>query len=418
MYINLLILIIELYFVFKILRFNLMSPIYLYLIFYLITVALSLSYFYFYDDKISLYNFDYIKETVFLNTINYHLLALVGFSLGIIIFYDLSSKKVRQYFNMSFSRTFSLKYEIPKSLYPAIHLSIFLVIFFCAFSYGNKIFYREDYLIEKNTSFITLMKLLSFVSILFLGLIYRKRKSLSLFYFFIILIIAIGTGSRQAVVYTIVYTLLIYMSGNTKAIDKFILGLNVFLSFLLLSYLITLRSLEYHGLQPYIYNLFEEPDKLADSMAFNIYYTFIFGIFVSAKTLVENTPQWSNIWISLNPLPGKWVGWYEIANNLRANTFAPYSANGEVFTMGKIFTVIFFTFTGVVISYFDYKVRKFFANGVRVMGFLIALFSILFIVFSFEYNLRASIRYLYYAFFIILIYDFISKYKFKYKSNI
>lgn len=390
-----------------------MSPIYLYLIFYSLTIILSTLYFYYYEDKISLYNFDSIKESFFIKIINFHLLALIAFCIGVFIFYDFSKKRVRQLYNTSFSKTLSLKYEIPNSFYPLIHTLLAIIVFLCAFSYGNKIFFRENYLIEKNTTFITLMKLLSFVAILVLGLIYRKRKILSIVYFFIIITIAIGTGSRQAVIYSIVYTLLIYMSSKTKFIDKIVLSFNVLLSFILLSYLMTLRSLEFHGLHPYILSLFDDSEKLTASMSFNIYYTFIFGIFVSAKTLAENLPVWSNIWISLNPLPGKWVGWYEIANNLRANIYAPYSANGEVFTMGKIVTFIFFTLTGIILSYFEFRIRSFFSKGNRIFGFLIALFCVLFIVFSFEYNLRASIRYLYYAFFIILIYDFISKYKFK-----
>ncbi len=415
MIIYILILTIELYFVSKILKFNFMSPVYLYLIFYLLTIILSLLYFYFYEDKISLYSFDYIKESVFLKTIKYHLIALMAFCVGVFVFYDLSTRKVKQLYNTSFIQTLSLKYEIPNSYYPFIHTLIVVIITLCAFSYGIKLFYREEYLIEKNTSFIILLKLLSFVAILVLGLIYRKRKNLSLIYFFIIMAIAIGTGSRQAVLYTIVYTLLIYMSSKTNRLDKLILCINVLFSFVLLSYLMTLRSLEFHGLKPYIFSLFDNSDNLSNSVSFNIYYTFIFGIFVSAKTVLMNTPNWSNIWISINPLPGKWVGWYEIANSLRANIYAPYSANGEIFTMGKLFTFIFFTVIGIVMSYFECRIRKFFSKGNRIFGFLIALFCILFIIFSFEYNLRASVRNLYYAFFIIIVYDFMSKYKFKLK---
>lgn len=397
----------------RIIKFNIISPIYLYLLFYIVALGLSVPYYFYFEDKVSLYNFDFITTQQFMGAVFYHLLALISFCIGVFIFYDFSGKKTRLFLNKSFGKSLFISADIPVNLLPAIHVLMFIILLFCMFSYGENIFYREEYLVEANRTLITLFKLLSFVATLMLALVYRSAKFIASVYFIVILLIAIGTGSRLAFVYIAVYALLLFQTSKNTGRDKFVLVRNLLFSFVFLSFLMTLRRLPVHGIYPYLTSVFENKKAIGDSIVFNTYYSFIFGVFVSAKTLMENIPDWNNIVIAVNPITGKLAGWYDTAESMRLNRFAPMSAHGEVFTMGKIFTVFFFTVVGVIFSYFEYRMRKFFSKGKRVIGFIIALLSILFVAMSFEYNLRATFRYVYYIAFVILVAGFLGKFKYK-----
>lgn len=397
----------------RIVKFNFISPIYIYIIFYLLCISLSVGYFYYYDDKISLYNFDFISNKLFLEAVTFHLLAVCGFCLGVIFYYDFSPPKARRLFNSSLSDVFKFDYNLPESLKVLIHIFMGIIILLCAFSYGDLLFLRTEYLIDKNTSFITLMKLLSFVTVLMLGLTYKTQKWISIFYFFLIMTIATGTGSRLAVIYAIVFGLLIFISGSKSAVSKLYLFFNVAAAFVYLAFLMSVRPLPSHGLIPYVESIFSDTSDITSNLVFNIYYTFIFGVFVSSKTIVGDTTTLNTILISINPLPGKWVGWYDVANSLRANRFAPYSANGEVFSMGKIFTGVFFMIIGLAFSFMESKMRYLFKNRSKVFGFIISILCVLFVIYSFEYNLRSTMRYLYYALFFLLVYHTVGKYTFK-----
>ena len=93
MIILIIILIFQLYIVVKILKYFLLSPTYIYIIFSVLSILLSLWYFYYFDDKFSLFNIDKVTSHIFLKTIKLYLLALNSFLFGIIIFYELSKKK-------------------------------------------------------------------------------------------------------------------------------------------------------------------------------------------------------------------------------------------------------------------------------------------------------------------------------------
>lgn len=397
----------------KVVKFALISPIYIYILFYGLCITLTTLYYYYYEDKISIYNFDFIKSSLFLQAITFHLLAVASFCIGVLLYYDGSTKDVKKMFNKSLKGTLKFSYALPPSILPLIHVFIVTIILLCALSYGELLFFREDYLIEKNTSIITLMKLLSFVTVLMLGVSYKKQKWLSIGYFTIIILIATGTGSRLGVIYALVYALLIFMSTKSTLASKLGLVVNGILSFVYLAFLTSVRPLEFHGIVPYFSSIFGNETDVVSNLEFNIYYTFIFGIFVTSKTLVGNATDWGTIAISLNPLPGKWVGWYEIAGTLRANKYAPYTANGEVFTMGRIFTFLFFTVIGLAFGYLEHQMRKLFLSGSKVFGFIVSILCVMFVIYSFEYNLRSSVRYIYYALVVLLVYNFIGKYRYK-----
>jgi hypothetical protein len=171
-----------------------------------------------------------------------------------------------------------------------------------------------------------------------------------------------------------------------------------------MSFVMGLRNLPEHGLIPYLTSIFKSNSELRYSIAFNTYYTFVFGVFATIRTINEATQDWNVILVSLNPLPGTLAGWYDYAPLLRLNKFAPYTLHGQIFNMGLTFTCLFFSFIGLIFSFFEKIIRKFLIENQRGISLIIVLLLSLFLFYSFEYYLRSAFRYIYYAYFILILY--------------
>jgi len=416
-----LLLIIELYLLNRILKYFLLSPIYLYVIFSLFSIIITIAYFYFYDDKFSLFNLDDVSQIVFLKTIKIYIIALISFIGGVLLYYDFSKKYLKKVFNKSYTDSLFFKYIVPlKTLIIARVLFLLIIILFII-TYGSSIFIRSDYLPETNRGLTVLIKILSFIEIILLGIIFKGHKHKSLFYFILLLLISIGTGSRSAFLLYFVYITILFISSGNTLKNKISFSLNIFLSLVFLAYLMQLRMLNTHGVIPYIKSIVTSNEDFSETFFFNIYYSLVYGVFVTIKTIEEAQKDWNIIFISLNPFPGSMVGWYNYADDMRINLFAPYSLHGRVFKMGIGFTIIYFFVTGLIFSFMEKKIRYFLNEGKRVVAFIITLLLILHIIYGFEYNLRSAFRYIYYAFFIIFIvylFKYIRPYLLKKKSTI
>lgn len=399
----LLFLILETYLLSRVLKYFLLSPIYLYIIFSFLCIVLSVLYYYFFDNKFSLFELDNISNTSFLAIIKMYIIALIFFIMGVIIYYDQSSKKTKKLFNRSFTDKLFLNYEASNTIvYFAI--AIFLIIsFLFLITYGEGIFIREDYIPNRNKGLTTIIKILSFIESLILGLIYKKNKFVSITLFTLFILITLGTGSRSVFLFFILYNLLIFISNGNTLLNKVRFSIQIFLSLFLLAYIMQLRSLPEHGIVPYLKSIGSSSQDFSRSFFFNIYYSFIYGVFVTIRTVKEAVLDWNIIWLNINPLFGKMAGWYDYADKMRINRYIPYSLHGRVFKTGLIFTIFYFFITGLIFSYFEKKIRNLLNNRNRIFALVLVIILILHIVYAFEYNMRSAIRYFYYAFFLILI---------------
>jgi hypothetical protein len=175
-----------------------------------------------------------------------------------------------------------------------------------------------------------------------------------------------------------------------------------------------LRTLEDHGVIPYITYFFMMGDEVLEAFMFNIYYILIYGVFVTIGTLKTAAADWNIILTNISPMPGFLTNWYELAPKRRINLYAPYSTHGEVFKMGKWFSFIFFFWIGIMFSFFEKKTRKILTKGGYFKVFILIILLILHIFYAYEYNMRSSVRYIYYAFaylFILYILEITPKYK-------
>ncbi len=402
MIILIIILILELYLLHKILKYFLLSPIYLYVIFSLISIIFTVWYFYFFEDKFSLFGLDNVSESSFLQTIKWYIIALMSFLGGVITYYDFSLKKTKKAFNKSFAHSLFFSYKIPSLVKKIAVIIFFIILILYLITYGKGIFIREEYLPKTNRALTIIIKILSFIEVVILGVVYRENKLLSSLYFFLLILISIGTGSRSVFLFFLVYISLVFISNGNTILNKIRFSIHLILSFVFLAYLIELRQLELHGVIPYLKSLaYMSSFDFYRSLLFNVYYTFIYGFFVTIKTIKESQLDWNIIFINLNPLPGSMAGWYNYAQDMRINIYVPYTLHGRVFRTGMGFTIVYFFITGLIFTYFEKKIRNLLSSKNKMLAFVLVIILTLHIVYAFEYNMRSAIRYFYYAFFIV-----------------
>ncbi|OZV70817.1 O-antigen polymerase [Winogradskyella aurantia] len=372
-------------------------------------VILSVPYYFFYEEKFSIAEVDEITSMQFWDVLNMYLIANIAFIIGFLIYHKVSTSRIKEVYNRDLNYSLFTKYKIPSYFSKIAYILSFIVIVCYLATYGDMLLQRQEYIPIFDKKFlITIAKVLSLVCSIILGLIYSKNKPLSVVLIITILVFTFGTGSRISFLILMLYFLTIFqMTGNTRA-NKLRFLLQIILSFVFLSYLISLRQLKEHGVIPYIATLFTEDSQILESIAFNIYYSFVFGLFATARTLSESDPNWYYIYVSVNPLPGSIVGWPDVAKELMITRFMPYTLHGQVFKMGYTFLIVFFFILGVVFSFFEKVIRKYLIRGKKRTAVLFALILALFVFYSFEYHLRSALRYIYYAYFILLVIWFLN----------
>ena len=387
----------------RVCKYYLLSPIYLYVLFASMSIIISVWYFYFFENKFSLFNLDKVSETNFLKVIKLYIIALISFIIGVLIYYDASKKKTKKVFNQSFFNSLFLSYKVNKEIKITGVVLFYVIIILYLITYGKGIFIREEYLPETNRGLTIIIKILSFIEVIILGLTYKSQKLISTVYFILLLLISIGTGSRSVFLFFLGFVTLVFVSNGNTLFNKVRFSIHLIISFLFLAYIMQLRELESHGIIPYLKSVSSGSGSFVRSFFFNIYYSFIYGVFVTIETIRKATLDWNIIFISINPLPGSIAGWYDYAEKMRINIYAPYSLHGRVFKMGYSFTIIYFFITGVIFSFFERKIRLLLEKKKRILSFILFLILMLHIVYAFEYNMRAAVRYIYYAFFILLL---------------
>lgn len=392
----------------RIVKYFLLSPIYLYISFSIVSIILTFLYHYLYEDKISLFNLDKVSNKDFIHAMKMYILALISFVLGVIVFYDFSKKNTKLRFNKSYTDNLFVDYDSSNVL-KYIVISVFIIVLtIYLIVYKEGLFVRENYLPDTLKGLTTISKILTFIEVMLLGLIYKKEKILSRILFVLLILISLSTGSRSVFVFVLFFSCLLFFTGGNNLYNKLRFCSHIVLSFVFLAFIMGLRRLDSHGLFPYLKSLGNTSlIDLYDKIVFNIYYSFIYGVYVTIGTLKEANLDWNIVLININPLPGKFVGWYDYASKMRLNFFVPYSLHGRVFKTGLFFSFFYFFITGVIFSFFENIIRNLLTQNKRILSFLIIIMLLLHIVYAFEYNMRASIRFIYYALFFILMSYFI-----------
>jgi hypothetical protein len=202
-------------------------------------------------------------------------------------------------------------------------------------------------------------------------------------------------GSRQVALVPVLLAVGFYVAHPNRS-SRIGLGVGLLTSIYLLPFPIFLRSVGANGLFPYLAALPDAPrplDVLAGS-ADNLLISFPL-----TGTTAFKVPQipFSELLVELDPRPGSSTGWYDIADSLRINPYTPYSALGTIGNHGWTVVVVFWLVTGAFLGYLHLRSTTLTALGSRGIALVLVALPLLFTLFSLQYNLRSSVRFLVYA---------------------
>jgi hypothetical protein len=101
-------------------------------------------------------------------------------------------------------------------------------------------------------------------------------------------------------------------------------------------------------------------------------------------------------WISVNPLPGSWVGWDDIKSTLRMTSSTPYNALGELGAHGWFALVSVACAVGFLIALATRIASRLQGGYAMAAALLVLGITVFFSLSILQYNLRSSIRLIWY----------------------
>jgi hypothetical protein len=390
----------------RLVKTKLFSPLYLQYYFSLLTVVAAIIYYYFVEDKMDLFELDNISEKVFLRPLEYYLVSFNALFLGFLGYCVILDNKSQFLFQsgLDINRLKKVLQSLPSNIGIPVTL---LIGDICSlfFTYGNGIWERADYIPALDKIAFLTLTFVGFMFVLFNSLAYRQNPKTCTLLMWLFLFLNITTGSRKIIVYYLLYIFISYVIGPKQAKNKVRLVISIIISILLLSYVMELRALSSHGFIPYLSSSAIIFSGMADDIFFSLYYVTIFGYFVTANVMdvYSYSFSWSDIITSINPLPGEIAGWDAIMESMRFNIVAPYNSFGEVFTAGFAFSGIFYCMLGCYYGFIEKTIRKLYISGKVVFALVLFTLTIYSIVLTSQYNLRLSLRPIYYSIIIIMI---------------
>lgn len=385
-------------------KFSIFSSVNIFLLFFYVILIVSVLYHYFIPDKlkINLYNFDLYNAKKFIPTIFVFVQLLNFFLIGHVL-YKFKNTEYQRVIKNKIDLVIATNFKANLMLYMNLAL-IFVSLCLLFFDYGTELFYRKDYIPYESSVFKLIYTLLFLVISFISGFYYKHNKLIHSLIFILVILSCIAIGSRNASINLIVFLFAFYTQMKTN--KRWFLLFSFVLVLVFFGYNLSLRSeLTNHGLIPYLLVTFEKPEIIFNYIYKNIYYNLVYGTYATADTIKNYTFNYTeNLLIAINPMPGRYTSWYEIANRMRSNEYAPFTGVGELFK-----TPMFFKFYWLVIGYYfsslDFKIKKAFINKNYFLSLVLLLFVALFCIFIFEYNLRSSNRFIYYSFILSLFYN-------------
>lgn len=384
--------------------FSIISPVDIYLLFFISMIIINCLYLYYPKNlKFNLYNLDYLNSKNFNKQLNVFLRMMMLFLIGVFIYmlknknYVQISSKVIQIIDV---KTMSINYELIRKIMITV---LFMCCILVVFDYGTELFFRTNYIPQKSSMLKTIYTILLIIISILSAISFKKNIASALFSISLVILIGIGLGSRMATINLIVFvfTYSFMLKSKGTKIKYFIVWIPLIILFF--GYNIALRNgSSVHGIIPYLNIFFESPEIIFTNTLFNVYYTFIYGFVATSETIKLYHSNVGNLITCINPLPGKLTDWYSFSQKMRINLYAPYTAIGELAKF-PIFSFFYYVYLGYYFTLCDYNIKTSIVLKKYLFSTIILILLILFIMFSFEYNLRSSMRYLYYsAFFLIL----------------
>lgn len=382
----------------------LISPVIVFIYFYSIVIIFSTLYHYYYpyNDKINLFGLDYISDKRFLETFCLFSYLIIFFCLGNFLYrllipkYNILINSKIQFTIFNKSKNFNSK---PFEKWLVIVMTIMISLY--AILLGGNFFSRDAYLdTESNLMFANqiaiFLKVLIIILTLLSASVFRENKFLGILSFLLMCTIAISTGSRWGTICLIIWGTICFLRLDKKLYKVLFVIIYIPLVIFFSGYILILRGNDEHGLLPYI-AMIGEWDLIQYGIFFNVYYATIMGFFATSATQVQSSYiTLSDLFISLNPMPGTMAGWYDIAHRMALGKNIPYTSIGQLSAFPIIF-YCYYTILGYIFSYIESFIIRLILNNKEYQAILLYLITIMYIPFSFEYTLRQAHRFVYYS---------------------
>lgn len=406
---------------------NLFSPIYVVIYFYLFTAILGYTVYCLFPDFASS---DYISANIrldpeeniltiryFLSSINKILLGALGF-LSITRTNDflLSDAPSKTSFNLHFEFLKNIPKEpkilsktLSMNLPPGIItlLTIIPTILLILGVGPENILFKDHYLDGDNIFLLSLGNISILPACLMLGYNFANAGSLfkrfiCVFLIFINTIVLFSMATRFLSLVPIMFTAGYWFNSKRKKLAGIFIATLSGVLFSPLFYLsLVLRGQSQHGFLPYIQYVSElSPDLIFTSplgLIGNLLFSFPLTGEVMKQRLIRDYPI-DYLLISLNPLPGLFVGWYSINEQLNVNHVTPFNTIGEMYLYGDVICFLLFFALGIILMFITMVFQKNLDTGRFFYALVILVLIFLFSFSSLQYNLRSTTRILYLAF--------------------
>ena len=294
-------------------------------------------------------------------------------------------------FNTGHRKSIAINTKMEKSF---LAISLLLLVLDIHFKGFGLLISRSDYLPRSwsGNFFANLLQYASFISIIFLYLSnFFDRRLLRILKWLLVIswqMYMLGMTSRAAISVGILYLLSKYLKGEAVSLKgKIFITLQMLFVYLLV---LQARSGDYFGLR-HIPSIFKRTNFFSSTSLQMVHENVVSSISIIGLTHQTAEPNFSNLLIASNPLPGKWTRWYEIAPSMRISTFIPYSGFGELSVFGILNFVIFVSFLLILIRIgidFSASDKRFFG----AIPIFIQIISSAFLFLMLQYNLRSCLR--------------------------
>jgi hypothetical protein len=365
-------------------------------------------YIYFGDNVADFYNLE-LTESQLIKSMLYLLYLVCSFCLGVICFHSIfgiiknqTEKKETNFIEI-----------VNKYYFIFVFLSlcpIFLMILGGGF---EEIFLRFEYISLKIPEFVNLGRNTAILGVIICGILVstnRRLKLLPFFIFMLYLILFFSYASRifgMLPVFYLVGQLLfcfIVEKRNRSIKYKFLL---VFVALpFLLQVPLTLRNLMPQGLIPFIsfINMNGIQDIIfSDEALTDFFANLFFSVPLTAYVIEHGKLQIDDLLLSLNPLLGSMIGWYDVYQKYRVSKYIPFNAPGELLNVNFFLAAIYYWLLGIYFSFLGSSIIKHIKKNQIIRSGLILTFAFSIIFIATQYNLRSVTRLIYYCIFLQII---------------
>lgn len=272
---------------------------------------------------------------------------------------------------------------------------------------------RQEYLpiIWRNGFLGNLISYVGYLSVVALSILLFQSEEFLIRFVSLLLLVSwftmlFSSGSRSAILVPVSISLFLRQK------HKPVVGITIMRLMLILtaihfySVILRLRDISVYGLKnsiKYIYEFTNISVLSTNSVLENLNSS----VGIAGATKNSGRFTLSDFFTSINPLPGDFTNWSIKSQDLRISNYIPFSAYGEISSLGLTFTFFFFVIFSCLVLHQYRRLFQITQNSLLVPYLHISLFfGTLFLML--QYNLRSSMRIVYLLFGIYFLVKFIN----------